>query len=74
MKEIFDEKLNDLKAKQTKNESLVTLFINDRFFNKAKAYLKQQAEQRLGLESAQETTLQMTKWEMNTIKRKKVVL
>lgn len=69
-KEIFDEKLNDLKAKQTKNESLVTLFIDDHFFNKAKAYLKQQAEQRLGLESAQQTTLQMTKWEMNTIKRK----
>ena len=70
LKEIFHHKLHDLKAKQTKNESLITLFIDDHFFEKAKRYLKHQAEKSLGLDSAQETCLQMTKWEINTIKRK----
>ena len=34
LKEIFHQKLDDLKAKQTKNESLITLFIDDHFFDK----------------------------------------
>ena len=70
LKAIFHHELDDLKAKQTKNESLITLFIDDHFFEKAKRYLKHQAETCLGLDSAQETCLQMTKWEINTIKRK----
>lgn len=69
-RETFYQKLDDLKGKQAKNESLVTLFIDDSFFKKAKAYLKQQAEQRLGIESAKQDALQMTKWELTTIKRK----
>ena len=70
LKEIFHQKLDDLKAKQTKNESLITLFIDDHFFEKAKTYLKHQAEKCLGLDSTEETCLQMTKWEINTISRK----
>lgn len=69
-KENFLQKLHDLKAQQTKNESLVTLFIYDNFFDKAKRYLKQQTEKSLGLDSGEQTYLQMTKWEMDTIKRK----
>ena len=71
LKEIFHQKLDDLKAKQTKNESLITLFIDDHFFEKAKTYLKHQAEKCLGLDSTEETCLQMTKWDINTITRKK---
>ena len=69
-KKNFHHKLDDLKAKRTKIESLITLFIDDHFFEKAKRYLKHQAEKCLGLDSAQETCVQMTKWEINTIKRK----
>ena len=38
-REIFYEQLDALKNKQTKNESQITLFIEDSFFDKAKAYL-----------------------------------
>ena len=70
LKEIFHHKLDDLKAKRTKIESLITLFIDEHFFEKAKRYLKHQAEKCLGLGLAQETCVQMTKWEINTITRK----
>ena len=66
----FSPQIRWLKAKQTKNESLITLFTDDHFFEKAKRYLKHQAEKCLGLDSAQETCLQMTKWKINTITQK----
>ena len=50
-REIFYEQLDALKNKQTKNESQITLFIEDSFFDKAKAYLKHQTEMQLGIQS-----------------------
>ena len=43
-REMFYKHLDTLKSKQVKKESQITLFIEDAFFDKAKAYLKFQAE------------------------------
>ena len=50
-RQIFYEQLDALKNKQTKNESQITLFIEDSFFDKAKAYLKCQTKMQLGIQS-----------------------
>ena len=50
-RQIFYEQLDALKNKQTKNESQIMLFIEDSFFDKAKAYLKCQTKMQLGIQS-----------------------
>ena len=50
-REIFYEQLDALKKKQAKKESQIMLFIEDSFFDKAKAYLKYQTEMQLGIQS-----------------------
>ena len=69
-KETFYQELDAFKAKQIKSESLITLFIDDAFFDKAEAYLKHKKEEELGVRTTEETGLNMTKWELSTIKRK----
>ena len=66
-REIFYEQLDALKNKQTKNESQITLFIEDSFFDKAKAYLKYQTEMQLGIKSEEPM---LSKWEKSTVIRK----
>ena len=66
-RQIFYEQLDALKNKQTKNESQITLFIEDSFFNKAKAYLKYQTEMQLGIQSEEPM---LSKWEKSTVIRK----
>ena len=66
-REIFYEQLDALKNKQTKNESQITLFIEDSFFDKAKAYLKYQTEMQLGIQSEEPM---LSKWEKSTVIRK----
>ena len=44
--ELFYPELNNLKQKQKRSESLVTLFIEDQFYDEAKQVLKAQAEGR----------------------------
>ena len=67
-KQTFYEHLNTLKSKQHTEESQITLFVEDAFFDKAKAYLKYEAEKQLGIQSEE---VKLSKWETNTIKRKK---
>ena len=66
-RELFYKQLDALKNKQTKNESQVTLFIEDSFFDKAKAYLKYQTEMQLGIQSKEPM---LSKWEKSTVIRK----
>ena len=66
-REIFYEQLDALQNKQTKNESQITLFIEDSFCDKAKAYLKYQTEMQLGIQSEEPMLL---KWEKSTVIRK----
>ena len=67
MYRVYQEQLDALKNKQTKNESQITLFIEDSFFDKAKAYLKYQTEMQLGIQSEEPMLL---KWEKSTVIRK----
>ena len=67
MYHVYQEQLDALKNKQTKNESQITLFIEDSFFDKAKAYLKYQTEMQLGIQSEEPMLL---KWEKSTVIRK----
>ena len=67
-REIFYKHLDTLKSKQVKKESQITLFIEDAFFDTAKAYLKYQAEKQLGIQSEE---VKLSKWETLTITRKK---
>ena len=68
-KQTFYEHLDTLKSKQLTKESQITLFVEDTFFDKAKAYLKYEAEKQLGIIQTEEVKL--TKWETNTITRNK---
>ena len=63
-RQIFYEQLDALKNKQTKNESQITLFIEDSFFDKAKAYLKCQTKMQLGIQSEEPM---LSKWEKFTV-------
>ena len=56
------------KSKQLKKESQITLFLEDVFFDKAKAYLKYETKKQIGIQSEE---VKLTKWETNTITRKK---
>ena len=67
MYHVNQEQLDALKNKQTKNESQITLFIEDSFFDKAKAYLKYQTEMQLGIKSEEPM---LSKWEKSTVIRK----
>ena len=67
-KQTFYEHLDTLKSKQLKKELQISLFLEDAFFDKAKAYLKYEAEKQLGIQSEE---VKLTKWETNTITRKK---
>ena len=67
-KEAFYKHLDTLKSKQLRKESQVTLFIEDAIFDKAKAYLKYEAEKQLGFQSEE---VKLSKWETSTITRKK---
>ena len=67
MYRVYQEQLDALKNKQTKNESQITLFIEDSFFDKAKAYLKYQTEMQLGIQSEEPM---LSKWEKSTVIRK----
>ena len=57
-----------MKSKQLTKESQILLFVEDAFFDKAKAFLKYEAENQLGIQSEE---VKLTKWEKNTITRKK---
>lgn len=57
-----------MKSKQLTKESQITLFVEDAFFDKAKAYLKYEAKKQLGIQSEE---VKLTKFETNTITRKK---
>ena len=63
-RQIFYEQLDALKNKQTKNESQITLFIKDSFFDKTKAYLKYQTKMQLGIQSDENM---LSKWEKSTV-------
>ena len=67
MYRVYQEQFDALKNKQTKNESQITLFIEDSFFDKAKAYLKYQTEMQPGIQSEEPMLL---KWEKSTVIRK----
>ena len=69
-REVFYEKLDALKDKQVKKESQITLFIEDTFFDKAKAFLKYQTEKQLGIQ-VEDLEVKLSKWETSTIMRKK---
>ena len=56
--------MDALKNKQTKNESQITLFIKDSFFDKTKAYLKYQTKMQLGIQSEENM---LSKWEKSTV-------
>ena len=64
-KETFYQNISALKEKQR----YTLLYIEDEFFHKAKAYLKHQREKQLGIIQSEE--VQLTKWELMTITRKK---
>ena len=73
-KELFYRELNNLKQKQKRSESLITLFIEDQFYDEAKEVLKVQAEGRKDSQSkeanqgklqATATTLKRKKWHYN---------
>ena len=66
-REIFYEQLDALKNKQAKKESRITLFIEDSFFDKAKAYLKYQTKMQLGIHPKEPV---LSKWEKSTVIRK----
>ena len=67
-RETFYQELNAFKATQIKSKSLIVLFIDDAFFDKAQAYLKHKKEEELGVRTTKETGLNMTKWELSMIK------
>ena len=67
-KQTFYEHLDTLKSKQLTKQSQITLFVEDAFFDKVKAFLKYEAEDQLGIQSEE---VKLTKWETNTITRKK---
>ena len=52
-KQTFYEQLDTLKSKQPTKESQITLFVEDAFFDKAKAYLKYKAEKQLRIHSGE---------------------
>ena len=64
MYRVYQEQLDALKNKQTKNESQITLFIKDSFFDKTKAYLKYQTKMQLGIQSDENM---LSKWEKSTV-------
>ena len=64
--ELFYRELNNLKQKQKRNESLVTLFIKDQFYDEAKQVLKVQAEGRKDSQSKEANTATKLK----TLKKK----
>ena len=66
----FYEKLDALKDKQVKKESQITLFIENTFFDKAKAFLKYQTEKQLGIQ-VKDLEVKLSKWETSTITQKK---
>ena len=82
-KEAFYKHLDTLKSKQLRKESQVTLFIEDAFFDKAKAYLKYEAEKQLGNSVRRSETLEvgnidnhkkevgLLRWLNNNTKQKK---
>ena len=65
----FYEAINKLKKNQTNKSSPLTLFLDQTFYDKAKAYLKATTEENLGLASSEKPVL--TKREENTLTRKK---
>ena len=75
--ELFYEKLDELKAAQKKKESLINLFIEDSFYEKAKTFLKHQHQQEREIPNLQphhnegEHEIKLTKYEKATIERKK---
>ena len=60
--EIFYQNISALKEKQVQKDSPITLLIEDKFFRKAKTYLKHQTEKQLGIIQSEEVKL--TKWEL----------
>ena len=67
--EIFYQNISALKEKQVQKDLPITLLIEDKFFRKAKTYLKHQTEKQLGIIQSEEVNI--TKWELMTITRKK---
>lgn len=74
-KKTFYRSLEELKSKQKTSASLITLYIDDEFYNRAKDYLKSKVED--GVEEAMETEVHkpavqpLSIWEKTTITRKK---
>ena len=70
--ELFYRELNNLKQKQKRSESLVTLFIEDQFYDEAKQVLKVQAEGRKDSQSkeANQGKYQATATKLKTLKKK----
>ena len=60
LKQAFYERSDTLKSRQLTKESRITLFVEDTFFNKAKAYLKYEAEKQLGIQVEE---VKLSKWE-----------
>ena len=55
-KEIFYKELNTLKQNKKRKDSLITLFIEDQFYNEAKEFLKGESEKHSDLSTSQATT------------------
>ena len=72
-KTAFYEAVDVLKSQQKTKQSQITLFVKDKFYNKAKQYLQSIIEDDLIVDQVQEdrTTSLLLTWEATTIMRKK---
>ena len=72
-KTAFYEAVDVLKSQQKTKQSQITLFVKDKFYNKAKQYLQSIIEDDLIVDQVQEdrTTSLLLTWEATTITRKK---
>ena len=68
-REIFYQRLDDLKQKQKRNTSQLTMFIEDQFYNEAMEYLKIQSEK--SSSDLRETEGKLSQSQLKTLQRKK---
>ena len=73
-KEAFYKTVEEIKAKQKTKDSPITLFVDDKFYNRAKHFLKAKVEDEQALAEVREPTIEplvLTAHETSTITRKK---
>ena len=73
-KETFYKTVEEIKAKQKTKDSPITLFVDDKFYNRAKHFLKAKVEDEQALAEVREPTIEplvLTADETSTITRKK---